>query len=194
MTLERASKNYSMPRRNQLIQLIGKVHNTPVPPGLVTVEGASKTRGYRSDQAMVTESVSPGCGIVPGCPGRSRALREGAARPLDSSRPAGGNPPSHLVTQHPGEAPKRWRHHDPHRHRPARRRARPHPLHLLGRPRRRLRPLLGDLMTYGLRSREPQAEPGEGFRSATRLITRSRGGSGAGSACPTLPALSSWRG
>ena len=39
------------------------------------MEGATKTRRYRSDQVVVTETVSPGCGIVPRCPGRSRALR-----------------------------------------------------------------------------------------------------------------------
>ena len=101
--------------------------------GPVTGEGASKTRGYRSDQVVVTESVSPGCGIVPRCPGRSRApgsFAQKAAQSIVASpsrwrcAPPWTDPGqqevnlSHRVSKHPGQAPKRRRHHDPHRHRP----------------------------------------------------------------------------
>ena len=57
----------------------------------MTVEGASKTRGYRSDQAVVTESVSPDCDI-PWPAGTS--ARSPSATPARSTRtPTPSRPP-----------------------------------------------------------------------------------------------------
>jgi hypothetical protein len=94
------------------------------------VEGAGKTPGHRSDQGVVTESVSPAAASYPAAragQGHQDALRKSGAKHRGVAArgrcaPPWTDPgqqkvaPSHRVTQHPGQGPESRRRHDPRIH------------------------------------------------------------------------------